>query len=391
MRKRWIEALSEPYAEDELKAEDRVSARLGLIMPKLRALIGAVFNDLDATNHGIGWWADDVDVKRRVLIGDHLLQLTVGISRNLIEARLHELEIEEIFDNETDSINSRLVTDGSNKYLLADFPDALSELWIPLADAHIVGFLRAIGSALDCLGSAAIGVLALPADLFRSDWATLRRVLSKQLERPDEMVTSEGLLQWRAFGVTLEESTQRSGPEGWLDWTLGARNMLVHRPRRINQRVIEFIDARADRLDRVHKRAVSIPALWQEPGQSEIEVLRTGQGLGSVVLTEPAWTTIAGIRASTLMLSEKLSESLNSIWLARRANPGLLFQPEAQWAEVDSAHRSVFRGYEEGSLPAVGLGISVQHPSDRTRLRAADLLDDSPTWGSTDADGNSGA
>ena len=38
-----------------------------------------------------------------------------------------------------------------------------------MAALHIAGFFRAVGSALDCLGGAIIGVLALPASILKAD------------------------------------------------------------------------------------------------------------------------------------------------------------------------------------------------------------------------------
>ena len=43
------------------------------------------------------------------------------------------------------------------------------ELPRKLEDMHICGFFRAIGSSLDCLGAAIIGVLALPNNLRKAD------------------------------------------------------------------------------------------------------------------------------------------------------------------------------------------------------------------------------
>jgi len=81
-----------------------------------------------------------------------------------------------------------------------------------LSVLHVGGFLRAVGSALDCLGSTMIGVLALPTSILKGDLGIARRVLNDTPKgTPRQTLHIE-------FAEFLDEVIKNAGPDGWLEW-----------------------------------------------------------------------------------------------------------------------------------------------------------------------------
>jgi hypothetical protein len=80
MRDVDLESLRQVYADPSVPPERRLAASLGVDTPAVDALCGEIANDLDETTYGIGWWAPEPDTSRRILISDHLIQCTEGIS-----------------------------------------------------------------------------------------------------------------------------------------------------------------------------------------------------------------------------------------------------------------------------------------------------------------------
>jgi len=118
-------------------------------------------------------------------------------------------------------------------------------------------------------------------------------------------------------------------------------------------------------------RLVSV--LPADPGRSEVEVLRDGERT-PFLLSEDASLTVEGIYTSAARLIEDMSESMKTIWLARRQNPTLIAQPRKQWELLESTHPSGFRGYAPGSLD---VSIREMHATQEfgLRLLSASLSD----------------
>jgi hypothetical protein len=209
------------------------------------------------------------DDARRVLISDQLLGCTDGIERALVEAKLHLLEVEDAADRISAHLADAVVLDpaGNPEMRFPPAVTALDHLPDRLADLHIAGFFRAVGSALDCLGSTIVGLLGLRTDLLRSGLVRARRVLGKAVEatNPPQL-----LLDAHA---RIEDGITGAGPEGWLDWTMDYRNMLVHRARRLElhlpETTAQLYGPRSEKLIRI--RVVHL--LARDPDRSDIEVL----------------------------------------------------------------------------------------------------------------------
>jgi hypothetical protein len=189
---------------------------------------------------------------------------------------------------------------------------------------HICGFFRAIGSSLDCLGAAIIGVLGLPISLRRSDIGKAKTALSKVTKQ----VTRGSQLQ-ADFRDFFEHIRVASGAEDWLEWADQYRNMFVHRGRRITYsqiipRDVVLFDAKGQAIP----RATSTLHLAKYPDRSEVEALIKGN---DVVLNEDAGVTLTGIFESCRELEEKVCERLIAIWSERRSDAALIEQPPEQW------------------------------------------------------------
>ncbi|MCW5983542.1 MAG: hypothetical protein KIT09_35955 [Bryobacteraceae bacterium] len=185
-----------------------------------------------------------------------------------------------------------------------------------------MGVIRALASALDCLAGVIIGVAALPADILRADFSRARNVLKSGCTP-----TKQAESRLRSFGGRLEANIANAGPDGWLEWTLDFRNMLVHRGRRfeIGQLLPRLPVLYRPSGEPIMQRVIQLP---RDPGRSEVEVFLDSPW--SQVLTEDAKQTLEGLKNSTMALIERTAEDLLDLWTWRRANPRILEQPRTQ-------------------------------------------------------------
>ena len=249
-----------------------------------------------------------------------------------------------------------------------------------LATLHAVGYIRAIGSALDCLGACIIGVLALPKDLLYSDFKIAQKGL---VAISDTHTTAGGQLQKR-FHDILDEAIKESGPTGWMSWALDLRNMLVHRGRRSHlsqllprEQLIFGPDGQPI------LRVTAVEQLPSEPDKSQVEAFVMVDGKPPV-LTEHAGVTLRGLQRSTVYVVTKVARELVDVWQTRRTTPGLLSQPAAQWPRGLHDMKTSFTGYRPGSAPFEPTHMRV-HPDDAHRLKSAALDDENrPRWTSFD-------
>jgi hypothetical protein len=366
MRREDTEKLQQPYPT-ATPINDRFADALGVTLPAARDLHREVFADFDETAYGIGWWTPHPGTSRRILIGDQLLMCIAGIETNLVEARLHLLELAD-FDEQEDRIVAHAVKhdrQGRPSVKMPERTKPADDLPHLMAALHIAGFFRAVGSALDCLGGAIIGVLALPASILKAD---IDKAISS-LDKVKNPVTAGGEVQV-AFQAELAALIASAGPAGWLPWTTDHRNMLVHRGRRLQPFRLEKRGAvllAADSSPVVLARAVR--QLAQDPGLSDVEAFASAR---APVLTEDSKVTLKGVIGSALALSETTAASLVQIWRRRRSEPTLLAQPKEQWPQGRSTASRGFAGYKPGTVP-FNIDWLVSNPTFVKRLKVAAL------------------
>lgn len=323
--------------EDAARASDHFDRCAGVELPALESLQREIFSDLDTTTFGVRWWSDFLPTRERILIADHLVQCPTAVVHNLVEANLHFVEAKAAWAEHSQRTARAL--DASGRFALPPYERAADMLCERHASMHVAGTFRAAGSALDCLAATIIGVLPLPLPIVRADFSQafdwLRGLRSRAAERTDRQ---------RAFCTLLEGWIADVGPHGWLTWIDEYRNMLVHRPRRVELYMVRPEVVLVDAKGRPIPRVDSIPVLAGEPGISDVEAIR-GKRFS---LSEDGRRTLRAMLESVHDLCRLVGEYLLNLWVGRRESPDA--QPTAQWREQTSSPDG-FAGYAPGTIP----------------------------------------
>jgi hypothetical protein len=338
MREEDIRKLSEPYQQSRDELDRRLHSALGADIPSAGVLVKEIFEDLSTQTFGISWW-QSVSVQERILISDYLYQCAEGIEANLVEAKLHFLEWLHVREQQDKRI-ADVFSVGPSGRLVGNYPPSIApidDLPNKFEGLHVCGFFRAIGSTLDCLGGAIIGVLGLKFVLRKNDIAKARQTLGK-VKNPQ----TPGEHLQVAFREFLETQIVLSGPKDWLEWADQYRNMFVHRGRRIyfaelTRREVALFDANDQLIPRWKIKL----HLATSPDKSDAEAFVKRD----ISLNEDAETTLTGMFKSTRELLEAVCERLVSIWRERRNTPALIEQPSTQWNE--NMRGCDFAGYNQ--------------------------------------------
>jgi hypothetical protein len=369
--------LSEPYPEDHDSTADLAMSALGLPLRRWKELEAVVLDDfVEHPPYGIGWWAPNPGTSRRILISDQLYACVAGVSANMVEAVLHWLEYQDFAERDSERFADVVqMHEGQIVMSLPRPRNALEELSREMVVMHIVGMARALCAALDCLAGAVIGVAAIPTPILKADLGNIGRFFAKIGKG-----TTDGERTQVQFHANLNEVVATVGPDGWLDWALAFRNMLVHRGRRLeNGQFVPKVPPLYGPDGQQLLRARRLTYLPRDPIRSDVEVWRespTGlpNPLDFLVLTEDAAQTLGGLLDSTKAMINETAKLLIDIWKWRRDNPQILPQPAAQWPKGAATQTSVFQGYAPRSRelsPTTG----TIHPIVSRRFHAAALDD----------------
>lgn len=365
MRNEEMDRLSQPYTTARGNLDRRFYSSIGADVPHASELLSEIFNDLDERTFGVSWW-ESLPPEERILISDYLYQCVDGIEKGLGEAKLHYFEWLEARDKQNQRIANVISRNeyGELEQKMPASHAAIDDLPNKLEALHLCGFFRAIGSSLDCLGAAIIGVLGLPAPLRKSDIISAEKALARITA-----ANSQGEQLQLDFKAFLESVKQRSGPEDWFEWTMQYRNMFVHRGRRIIYNQMKPREVLLlDHLERIIPRATSSLHMATHPDKSDAEALIQNR----IVLNEDADVTFNGIFASCRNMLEVVTENLLSIWRERRANPTLIEQPADQWSSLFKPCK--FTGYTPNAEP-LGADTMISHPVLRHRMLSASVDD----------------
>src|SRR5579863_888150 len=184
------------------------------------------------------------------------------------------------------------------------------------------------------------------------------------------------------FYKKFSEVIASVGQDGWLEWALAFRNMLVHRGRRLEN--VQFVP----KLPQLYGpdgerilRARRLTYLPRNPSMSDVEEWRETPMTSirdpreALVLTEDAAQTLEGLLGSTKAMISETAKLLIEIWKWRRDNPHILVQPASQWPKgAATTPSSVFRGYAPRPLD-LSSSMASTHPIVRRRFLAAALDD----------------
>jgi hypothetical protein len=371
MRASDIEHLAKPYDGDANAPTPGPAAALGVDTPTWRQLGEAILRDLSPQPpYGIAWWAPHPGTSRRILISDQLYACAESVASNMIESAIHLRE----FAHSSDQFSDRLA---NTVKLVAGMPVAenprpespLEELSLYMMRLHYVGCVRALAGALDCVAGVIVGVLALPTSILGAGFREVNKLLKKNFA----VASTEAERVQAGFTADLEGLINSVGPEGWLEWALAFRNMLVHRGRRIElgqyiPRTPVLYGPDSRRVPRVRV----VTHLPRDPVRSDVEVLL--EPSNTPILTEDAQQTLDGLLKSTKLLIEGIAQELTEVWNCRRAHPDILPQPSAQWPKGASTESIGFSGYAPGSFK-FSPDMMMMCPVILQRIRAAALDD----------------
>lgn len=362
MRREDLEPLRERYPRERGRERDRrFDLAIGADIPNASRLVTEIFNDLSRATFGVSWWGS-LPVHEKILISDSLYQCADSIETNMVEARLHYLEWLDAREKENTRLADIVRRDeqGGVEVRMPPSLAPIDDLYGQLETLHECGFFRAIGSSLDCLGGAIVGVLALSTSLRRSDIATIERRLPADNPSGDPGIQLQ--VDFRDF---FQRVKLGCGPEDWLAWTTQYRKMFVHRGRRTTQYQIVDRDVGLYGPDGLLiPRFTTTVHLAKYPDKSEVEAMI----LNDTVLNEDADVVMSGVFRSCRELQETVCERLVAIWQQRRGNPALLEQPVAQWNDVSRPCN--FNGYDPAAPPLTADAF-MSHPIYVHRLMAA--------------------
>lgn len=176
---------------------------------------------------------------------------------------------------------------------------------------HIVGAIRALASALDCLGSVIVGVVALPMPILTSGLRDALRGL-KQLAPGAVPVQVDACAR-------VDDAFRTAGPEGWQEWVQDYRNMLVHRGRRLQTAQLrpKGVEIHTPRGELIAPHAV-VSVLPNAPSLSEVQAF-LGAADEHPLLTESAWDTLREVITSTVFVTDSVGRCCESsgLYVAR--------------------------------------------------------------------------
>jgi hypothetical protein len=367
MRLNDQERLHKPYDSVE-RNPARLAKALGVHVDNVDALAAEILRDLDPSILGVGWWAPHIATPLRILISDHLYLCVSSIETNLVESKVHYLEARGDGEEQERRLRTAVTVDVSGKVSFKPQPSSspMDDLVGVRLDMHIVGCVRALASALDCLGGAVLGVLALPKPVLKASYHTACNALRDVAKKGGNTIQVK-------HGKKILEEIAAAGPPGWDDWVLGFRNMLVHRGRRMWMKKIVPTGAylHMPRGGAVFSSHI-VPMLPSDPDRSEIEVLRDAR-TEKLLLTENGWDTLAAAIESTRFTLDRSAAQLCEAWVKRRENPRALIQPPEQWPGPKT-EMAPFTGFAPGTVPFDPTELHT-HPSFGVRIKAAAVDD----------------
>ena len=297
---------------------------LSITSDQLRLLIEQFESDFSAKDGGYRQFAAITNDVQRAVVSDQLLMTATAIRSNIIEARLHQRQLEGIFGSDG------LRFPEEDNY--ADWLRQSAEI-----DMAVTGCVRAMGSALDCLAGVAVGVTRMPFSLTKAAYSDIARLD----ERPKvfEAAPRDQQRAWRGV-ITICQRHEQLPPEGWLDWLLNMRNLNVHRARQTHtllQRTRasdqpQLLVATAEPHE-IHKSMARFDMhLRRRPNLPDMQDFITTPKTSNLWVNETASTTIAGVYGSLNALIEEAAEWLASCWRHARKWPSYYPVPTQTWA-----------------------------------------------------------
>jgi len=361
---RSVNTISTATGADAVRAE--LFADLSIEVGHLGALDERLEADFTVEDRGfaqLGAITDDYD---RAVISDQIDASVGSTATNLLEARLHQRDIEE-----------RTGDDGIG------FPTEETAKERTLqgvkTERDITGWGRGLCSALDCLAACAIGVLRIPISIRKASFSPLVKL-------SELMVKGTAAQQQSWTGLVAIIETHRSDyPTGWFDWLSGVRHLNIHRARQINvllqrtkdddQEALIFVAEDPTTVDEVTKTMARFDLhLRQRPQLSDMQDLIEAPKATDIWIAEPAQNTLAGVFLTTNQLVEEIAGFLLDQWVAIGDNSTDFPVPADKW----KPDRNIPAGFEGVTGVASSFkpakGQLHTHPALAKRLALAEEL-----------------
>jgi hypothetical protein len=144
-------------AGDAQERDNAVKQAFGLRLDEGRALTTALHADLSADSWGYAQLGDVADEIQRATVSDQIRSAAHGMEENLVEARLHELDVSGLVGPH--GVPMAYANASVNDHLRNDR----------------LGFFRAFASALDGLAAVLIGAARIPMSLRFADMGGVAR------------------------------------------------------------------------------------------------------------------------------------------------------------------------------------------------------------------------
>lgn len=338
----------DPVFEDATEARWRHFADADVRIANVRALADRLNSDFRAADGGFAAYSA-LPLEHRAVVSDQIVGAPQAVPSNLIEARLHEKDMNELLSG---GLPFGEVTLKSHERSTR-------------VDMAIVGFFRGVGSALDCLAAAAIGVLRLPCSIRRATFPQLRG-----------FGTAKTYPVWAEL-TNLVDHYANDPAEGWLDWTLEMRHALMHRPRLLTLLLprdtppLRVLLPKAVAKVVLQDRLRFDPYFRRTPWLPDMQHLASGRagGLSDAVLGEIATQTARGVFESVNQLTEELAGWLLEKW----ADAGVQGIPLPDAWALEADPELDFRGFAPMPFPE-GLAAAVISPYDQERIALAAQL-----------------
>ncbi len=310
----------------------------GVEVPCHKTLTDVLKAEFDPVQWGYAQLSDLGDEDLRAVTSDQILTTADAVSDNLMEAQLHSEELKDLFDQLRYPNANTVVNETLRSFQL---------------NMHVAGFFRAIGSALDCLAAYSIGTLRLPYSITKAAFNNLRFC------KPPKSHSVQQQNAWESFFHTINRHIG-SQPDGWLDWTLGMRNMSIHRARQSHYLTPEAKHPDEPSLAVVGKDSQALVLeklkfmahLPTRPTLPEMQALITRKGMTSLWLGESCDVTTSGILQLTTGMIEDVAQLLSEKWAEAAPSPRSYPSP-SNW-KLDSSAPDMFKGIT-GSEPELSI------------------------------------
>lgn len=293
-----------PEYESAEERDVAVDDHLEIDRTALKQLENDLYEALDAEKWGLHQFEGIVDEEQRAVASDLVLSAVEGISVNLREMAISRLDL--------------LTAVGPNGRTMPNRDTTVEEvLESERAHRSMTDFARAVGSTMDCLAAAVIGIAALPASIHRASSADLLALPELSADIP----ASQQEARSRISGAIIEHS---DNPDGWLAWILEFRDAVVHRGH-LTATHLPMPPMNIEQFPVVTRRGMASllrfePHLRARPWQPDMLSL-TGapaEGENPIWLSEPTATTVEGILKRINELVNRVAVLLREILVGER-------------------------------------------------------------------------